>query len=69
MGTEPNPYVISYGGSPTVPQLQCTHCGERPPIKSNLAIAEERTRLLADLQPQNLPKVRKVALAENATTS
>lgn len=29
--------------------LRCNRCGEMPPIKSNLAIAEERDRFLADI--------------------
>lgn len=41
-------YIASGGGTSTH-FLQCKVCGEHPPIKSNLAIAEERTRFLKEL--------------------
>lgn len=42
-------YVIQSGGFANVPVLGCRVCGEFPTIKSNAAIADERSRLLKDL--------------------
>lgn len=39
------------GGGTTLPIIKCKLCGEFPPIKSNIAISEELTRLLSDLIP------------------
>ena len=47
-------YISSSGGV-GMPVLGCRFCGENPPIKSNLAISEELTRLLADLIPEPTP--------------
>lgn len=43
------------GGGTALPVLKCKHCGEFPPIKSNIAVSEELTRLLADLIPAPAP--------------
>lgn len=43
-------YHSAKGGS-GVPVLSCRRCGEYPSIKSNLAISEERGRMLAYLDP------------------
>ena len=43
-------YIIASGHAQRVPLLHCRLCNEYPPIKSNLAIAEERDRMLADLR-------------------
>ena len=40
---------IAVGGTAGIPMLKCKLCGEFPPIKSNRAISEELTRLLADI--------------------
>lgn len=48
-GSHADTYVIATGGGIPVPRLHCRLCEEEPPIKSNLAIAEERDRLLATL--------------------
>lgn len=47
-------YIASGGGTST-PVLRCKLCGEFPPIKSNIAVSEELTRLLADLTPAPAP--------------
>lgn len=44
-----NDGYVAGGGGTSIPILKCKLCGEFPPIKSNLAISEELTRLLADL--------------------
>ena len=41
--------------SAITPLLRCHVCGERPPIKSNIAILDERTRFLAALSPREEP--------------
>lgn len=41
--------------SAITPLLRCHGCGEQPPIKSNTAILEERTRFLAALSPRKEP--------------
>ena len=43
---------ISSGGGTSLPVLKCKLCNEFPPIKSNVAIAEELNRMLADLIPK-----------------
>ena len=43
-------YIIASGHAQHVPVLHCRLCNEFPPLKSNLAIAEERDRMLADLR-------------------
>ena len=43
-------YIITTGHAQRVPVLHCRLCNEYPPKKSNLAIAEERDRMLADLR-------------------
>lgn len=42
-------YIITAHGS-GIPSISCQICGEQPRIKSNLAIAEERARLLRELE-------------------
>ena len=42
-------YTISSHGN-NKPELKCHYCGDTPPIKSNLAIAEELARMNAYLQ-------------------
>lgn len=49
-GTAKDGYHSVSGGS-GVPVLSCRRCGEYPSIKSNLAISEERDRMLAYLAP------------------
>jgi transposase-like protein len=44
--------------SAITPLLSCHGCGEQPPIKSNAAILEERTRFLAALTPCKAPSCR-----------
>lgn len=41
-------YILSGSGT-GIPKLHCRVCGEHPTLKSNAAIAEERTRFLKDL--------------------
>jgi hypothetical protein len=41
--------------SAITPLLRCHGCGEQPPINSNTAILEERTRFLAALNPRKEP--------------
>lgn len=48
-GKQMNDGYVAGGGGTSIPILKCKICGEFPPIKSNLAISEELTRLLADL--------------------
>ncbi len=43
------------GGHSSISVLKCKFCGDFPPLKSNLAIAEEFTRLMADLTPTPAP--------------
>lgn len=43
---------LDRGTHPPVPLLHCQLCKEEPPIKRNRAIAEERARLLRELQPR-----------------
>ena len=43
-------YIMATGHAQRVPVLHCRLCNEFPPLKSNLAIAEERDRMLADLR-------------------
>lgn len=50
-----NDGYIASGGGISVHALKCKLCGENPTIKSNLAISEELTRLLADLEPAPAP--------------
>lgn len=47
-------YVVESSNSGT-PTIVCRICGENPPLKSNLSIAEERNRLLAPLTPRSEP--------------
>jgi len=47
-------YLLTGGGS-SVPVLKCKLCGEFPPVKSNLAIAEELNRMLDDLRLEPEP--------------
>lgn len=44
-------YKLSNEGK-DLPHLWCLVCSERPPIKSNLAVAEELERMLQDLRPR-----------------
>jgi hypothetical protein len=44
LGAPPNPYTIS-GQGKGIQGIRCNTCGEAPPIKSNLGIAEEVARL------------------------
>lgn len=46
---------VSEDGSIGIAKLKCKLCGEKPPIKSNLAISEELNRLLADITPNSAP--------------
>lgn len=48
-GSRQDTYIIQSGSRVGVPVLHCRLCGEYPPIKSNAAIDEECSRLLADL--------------------
>jgi len=41
-------YIMQTSGD-RIPSIECRLCGERPTIKSNAAIAEERSRFLSDL--------------------
>ena len=47
-GLPQDTYVVQTGGVGLL-VLNCRACGEFPPIKSNVAIHEERSRFLADL--------------------
>jgi transposase-like protein len=47
-GAQQDSYIVQSAGV-GIPVLACRVCGEFPPIKSNAAIDEERSRLLADL--------------------
>lgn len=51
---EPGDYTVVAAGK-GIPLLQCKLCGEYPPIKSNLGIAEEVARLGNYLYPPNEP--------------
>lgn len=57
---------VSSSGSVGMPVLGCRFCGENPPIKSNLAISEELTRLLADLTPALAPSCPNTQCANHA---
>ncbi len=46
-----NDGYMASGGGASLPVLKCKLCGEFPPIKSNIAVSEELTRMLADLTP------------------
>ena len=54
-GAPADNYIVGTGGGVPVPRLHCRLCGEEPPIKSNLAIVEERDRLLATLARRPAP--------------
>lgn len=47
-GGQQDTYIVQASGA-GIPVLACRLCGEFPPIKSNAAINEERSRLLTDL--------------------
>lgn len=51
-GIQQDSYIIQSGSRVGAPAIHCRLCGEYPPIKSNAAINEERSRLLADLAPR-----------------
>jgi len=53
-GTVQDGYELTSASAMT-PLLRCRGCGEQPPIKSNTAILEERTRFLAALNPRKEP--------------
>lgn len=53
--------------SPMIPLLRCHGCGEQPPIKSNTAILEERTRFLAALSPRKEPSCPDETCAHHGT--
>lgn len=59
-------YVITSGHAQGVPLLHCRLCGEYPPIKSNIAIAEERDRMRADLQQAREPTCPDTSCAHHA---
>lgn len=48
-GAQQDSYIIQSGGGKGTPVIACRVCGETPPIKSNRAIDEERSRYLADI--------------------
>jgi transposase-like protein len=48
-GSPQDTYIVRSSGDNNVPSLLCRVCGERPRIKSNAAIAEERARFLKKL--------------------
>ena len=57
---EPGDYtVVAYGKG--LPALQCKLCGEFPPIKSNLGVAEEVARMSSYLYPRDEPSCRNPA--------
>ena len=49
------PYSIVSGGK-GYPLLKCNACGEAPPLKSNVGIAEEAARISAYLEPPEPPR-------------
>lgn len=54
-------YIISAHGANT-PSIDCRLCGEGPRVKSNLAVSEELSRMLADLSPVPAPSLRQTRL-------
>ncbi len=54
-GSISDTYIVIAGGPTTASRMSCQLCGELPPLKSNLAIAEERDRLLAALRQRRAP--------------
>lgn len=47
--TNQDTYIVTAHGA-NIPSINCRLCGEEPRIKSNIAVAEERARLLQELE-------------------